>query len=162
MIQVHVWYEFSSSSSLLLRLRRALSTVFLGCDDYEFYLAGLLHWPQDRVTVQVSLCFFGVNKVKWKEKKIRYYIVIERAQGPTLLDCNYADNGFTVALGSVLAGCYTQVPHRSTLYRQVTSTRVTRGPQVFLSTSSCSFLSPKMAGKSTDFSRTHRSRRTQI
>ena len=43
--------------------------------------------------------------------------MLERAQGPTLLDCNYADTCFTVALGSVLAGCYTQVPHRSTLYR---------------------------------------------
>ena len=43
MIRVHVWYEFSSSSSLLLRLRRASSTCPLGCDDYELYLAGLLH-----------------------------------------------------------------------------------------------------------------------
>ena len=54
-----------------------------------------------------------------KKKKTRYYVVLERAQGPTLLDCNYADACFTVALGSVLAGCYTQVPHRSTLYQHV-------------------------------------------
>ena len=49
-----------------------------------------------------------------KKKKIRYYIVLERAQGPTLLDCNYADTCFTAARGSVLAGGCTQVPHRST------------------------------------------------
>ena len=68
--------------------------------------------------VQVSLCLFGVNEVKVNKKKIIYYIVLERAQGPTLLDCNHADTWFTVALGSVLAGCYTQVPHRSTLRQQ--------------------------------------------
>ena len=62
-------------------------------------------------------CLFGVNEAEVKKKIIRYYIVLERAQGSTLLDCNYADTCFTVALGSVLAGCYTQVPHRSTLYR---------------------------------------------
>ena len=107
---------------------------FLGSDDYELYLAGLLHLSQDSVTVQVSLCLFGVNEVKVKKKKIRYYIVLERAQGPTLLDCNYADTCFTVALGSILSGCYAQVPNRSTLYQQVTSTRVTRDPQVYLST----------------------------
>ena len=55
-----------------------------------------------------------------KKKKIRYYIVLERAQGPTLLDCNYADTCFTAARGSVLAGGYTQVPHRSTLYQHIT------------------------------------------
>ena len=54
-----------------------------------------------------------------KKKKIRYYIALERTQDPTLLDCNYADTCFTVTLGSVLAGCYTRVPHRSTLYQQV-------------------------------------------
>ena len=70
------------------------------------------------MTVQVSSCLFGVNEVKVKKKKIIYHIVLERAQGPTLLDCNYADTCFTVALGSVLAGCYTQVPQRSTLYQQ--------------------------------------------
>ena len=43
--------------------------------------------------------------------------MIKRAQSPTLLDWYYADTCFTVALGSVLAGCYTQVPHRSTLYQ---------------------------------------------
>ena len=53
-----------------------------------------------------------------KIKKIRYYIVLERVQGPTLLDCNYADTCFTVALGSVLAGWYAHVPHRSLLYQQ--------------------------------------------
>ena len=45
---------------------------------------------EDGVTVQVSLCLFGVNEIKVKKMKIRYYIVLERAQGPTLLDCNYA------------------------------------------------------------------------
>ena len=40
-----------------------------------------------------------------------------RAQGPTLLDCNYADTCFTAARGSALAGGCTQVPHRSTLYQ---------------------------------------------
>ena len=69
MLRVHVWYEFSSSSSLLLILRRASSTFFLGCDHYELYLAGLLHWPQDGVTVHVSLCLFGVNEVKWRKRK---------------------------------------------------------------------------------------------
>ena len=78
------------------------------------------------------MCLFGVNEVKVKEKKIRYYIVLERAQGPTLLDCNYADTCFTAARGSVLAGGCTQVPHRTPLYRQVTSTRVTRGPRLFV------------------------------
>ena len=58
--------------------------------------------------------FFGVNEVNVKRKEIRYYIVLERALGPTLLDYNYADTCFTVALGSALDGCYTQVPHRST------------------------------------------------
>ena len=62
------------------------------------------------MTVQVSLCLFGVNEAEVKKKIIRYYIVLERAQGSTLLDCNYADTCFTVALRSVLAGCYTQVP----------------------------------------------------
>ena len=70
------------------------------------------------MTVQVSLCLFGVNEVKVKKQEIRYYIVLERAQCPTLLDCNYADTCFSAARGSVLAGCYTQVPHRSTLYQQ--------------------------------------------
>ena len=56
------------------------------------------------MTVQVSLCLFGVNEVKVKKKEIRYFIVLERAQGPTLLDCNYADTCFTAARGSVLAG----------------------------------------------------------
>ena len=80
--------------------------------------------------------------------------------GSPLLNCScgithtHADICFTVALGSVLAGCYTQVPHRSTLYQQVMSTRVTRGRQVYLSTP-CSSLFPKTAGKSTEFSRTH-------
>ena len=41
--------------------------------------------------------------------------MLEIAQGPTLLDCIYADTCFTAVLRSVLAGCYTQVPHRSTL-----------------------------------------------
>ena len=31
------------------------------------------------MTVQVSLCLFGVNEVKVKKKKVRYYIVLERA-----------------------------------------------------------------------------------
>ena len=59
-----------------------------------------------------------MNEVKVKKKKIICYIVLERAQGPTLLDCNYADTCFTAARGSVLAGGCTQVPHRSTLYQQ--------------------------------------------
>ena len=43
--------------------------------------------------------------------------------GSPLLNCScgithtHADICFTVALGSVLAGCYTQVPHRSTFYQ---------------------------------------------
>ena len=44
---------------------------FLGCDDYELYLAGLLHGPQDGVTVQVSMCLFGVNEVEVKKNKTR-------------------------------------------------------------------------------------------
>ena len=56
------------------------------------------------MTVQVPLCLFGVNEVKVKKKKIRYYVVLERAQGPTPLDCNYADTCFTAARGCVLAG----------------------------------------------------------
>ena len=87
-----------------------------------------------------------------KKKKIRYCIVLERAQGPTLLDCNYADTCFTAARASVLAGGCTQVPHRSTLYQQVSSTRVTRGPQVCLSTLFLFFVISKMAGKSMEFS----------
>ena len=51
------------------------------------------------MNIQVSLCLFGVNDVKVKKKKRRYYIVLERAQGPPLLDCNYADTCFTVARG---------------------------------------------------------------
>ena len=43
--------------------------------------------------------------------------MLVRAQGPTLLDCNYADTCFTAARGSVLAGGCTQVPHRSTSYQ---------------------------------------------
>ena len=45
----------------------------------------------------------------------------------------YADTCSSVALGSVLAGYYTQVPYKSTLYRQDTSTDVTRRPQVYTS-----------------------------
>ena len=71
---------------------------------------------------------------KKNPSRVRHYIVLERAQGPTLLDCNYADTCYTAARGSVLAGCYTQLPHRSILYQQITSTRVTRRPQVYLST----------------------------
>ena len=77
------------------------------------------------MTVQVSLCLFGVNEVKVKENKIRYYIVLERAQGPTLLDCNYADTCFTAARGSVLAGGCTQVPHRTPLYRHCSLAAIT-------------------------------------
>ena len=56
------------------------------------------------MTVQVSLCLFGVDEVKVKKKKTRYYVVLERARGPTVLDCNYADTCSTAARGSVLAG----------------------------------------------------------
>ena len=45
--------------------------------------------------------------------------MLVRAQGPTLLDCNYADTCFTAARGSVLAGGCTQAPHRSTLYQHL-------------------------------------------
>ena len=117
-VRGQVWCEYTFDTSSVHRPAFSWDCdvprlPFLGCDDYELYRAGLLHWPQDGVTVQVSLCLFGVNEVKVKKKKIRYYIVLERAQGPTLLDCNYADTCFTVTLGSVLASCYTQVPHRS-------------------------------------------------
>ena len=55
-------------------------------------------------------------RVKWRKRLYQVYcIVLERAQGPTLLHCNYADTFFTVAFGSVLADCDTQVPQRSTL-----------------------------------------------
>ena len=121
-VRVQVWYEYTFDTSSVHRPAFSWDCdvprlPFLGCDDYEHNLAGLQHWPQDGVTVQVSLYLFGVNEVKVKRKKIRYYIVLERAQGPTLLDCNYADTCFTAARGPVLAGCYTQVPHRSTLYQ---------------------------------------------
>ena len=134
MYEYKVWYKYTFNTSSVNRPAFSWDCdvpglPFFSCDDHELYLAGLLYWPQDDLTVQVSLCLFDVNEVKVKKKKIRCYIVL--AQGPTLLDCNYADTCFTVALGSVLAGCYTQVPHRSTLYQQVTSTRVTRGPQVY-------------------------------
>ena len=69
------------------------------------------------MVVEVSLCLFGVNEVKVKKKIIRYCIVLERAQGPTLLDSNYVDTCFTAARGSVLAGGCTQVPHRTPLFR---------------------------------------------
>ena len=87
-----------------------------------------------------------------KKKKIRYYIVLERAQGPTLLDCNYADTCFTAARGSVLAGGYTQVPHRSTLYQKIMSLVSREDLKSICPLSSCSLLFPKMAGKSTEFS----------
>ena len=51
--------------------------------------------------------------------------MLERAQGPTLLDCKYADTCFAVALGSVLAGCYTQVPHRCTVYQHIQQKHIT-------------------------------------
>ena len=76
------------------------------------------------MTAQVSLCLFGVNEVKVKKKKTSYYIVLERAQGPTLFDCNFAETCFTAARGSVLAGDCTQVPHRTPLYRQYTPSMV--------------------------------------
>ena len=104
------------------------------------------------MTVPVSLCLFGVNEVKVKKKKTRYYVVLERAQGPTLLDCNYADACFTVSLGSVLAGCYTQVPHYINRLRALV---LREDLKSICPLSSCSLLFPKMAGKSTEFSRTH-------
>ena len=67
----------------------------------------------------------------------------------------YADTCPTVALGSILGGCYTQLSSRSTLHRQVTSTRLTRGPHVYVSTLVWFFLFPNMDGKSTDSTRTH-------
>ena len=71
-----------------------------------------------------NLCAYLVwMRLKWRKKKVRYYIVLERAQGPTLLDCNYADTCFTAARGSVLAGGCTQVPHRTPLYQQIPGTR---------------------------------------
>ena len=91
------------------------------------------------MTVLVSSCLFGVNEVKVKKKKIRYYIVLGRAQGPTLLDCNFADTCFTVALGSVLAGCDTQVPHRSTLYQQIMSLVLREDLKPICPLSSCSW-----------------------
>ena len=117
MIRVHVWYEFSSSSSLLLRLRRA-SFTFPWLRRLRALPSGptaLTTGRRGRTGIFVFIwCEWGQSEEKGK---IRYYIVLERSQGPTLLDCNYADTCFTVALGSVLAGCYTQVPHRSTLYQ---------------------------------------------
>ena len=121
-VRIQVWYEYTFDTSSLNRPSFSWNCdvtrlPFLGCDDYEFYQAGPLHWPLGGVTVQVYLRLFGVNKVKVKIKKIRYYVVLERAQGPTLLDCNRADTCFTVALGSVPACRYSQVPDRSTLYQ---------------------------------------------
>ena len=121
-VRVQVWYEYTFDTTSVHRPAFSWDCdvprlLFLGCDDYELYLAGPLHWPQDGVTVQVYLCLFGVNDVKVKKKKVRYYIVLERAQGPTLLDCNDADTCITAARGSVLAGGCTQVPHRTPLYR---------------------------------------------
>ena len=138
-VRVQAWYEHTFDTSSVHRPAFSWGCdvprlPFLGCDDYELYLAGLLHWPKDGVAVQVSLCLFGVNEIKVTKEKIRHYIVLQRAQGPTLLDCNYADTCFTAALGSVHAGRYTQVQHISTSYQQVTTTRVTRGPQVCSST----------------------------
>ena len=80
-VRVQVWYEYIIDTSSVHRpafswecgVRRL---PFLGCDNYDLYLAGLLHWPQDGVTVQVSLCLFGVHDVKLKKKKIRYYICL--------------------------------------------------------------------------------------
>ena len=89
-----------------------------------------------------------------KKKKIRYYIVLERAQGPTLLDSNYADTCFTAARGSVLAGGCTQVPHRTPLYRQAMSFASREDLESICPLSFCSLLLPKMAGKSTEISRT--------
>ena len=76
--------------------------------------------------------------------------------GSPLLNCRcgithaHADICFTVAPGSVLAGCYTHVPHRPPFFQQLCGTGVTRGPRAYLST-----LFAKMAAKWTEFSRTH-------
>ena len=69
-----VWYEYTFDTSSVYRPAFSWDCdvprlSFLGRDDYELYLADLLHWPQDGVTVQVSSCLFGVNEVKVKKKK---------------------------------------------------------------------------------------------
>ena len=81
--------------------------------------------------------------------------MLERAQGPTPFDSNYADTCFTAARGSVLAGGCTQVPHKTLLFRQVMSLVLREDFKSICPLSSCSLLFPKMAGKLTEFSRTH-------
>ena len=72
--------------------------------------------------------------------------------GSSLLTCNcgitqtHAGICFTVALGSVLAGCCAQVPRALVLREDLKS--------IFL-LSSCFSLFQNMAGKSTEFGRTH-------
>ena len=73
-VRVEVWYEYTFDTSSVHRPafssdRDVPRLRFLGCDDYELYLASLLHRPQDGVAVQVSLWLFSVNEGK-VEKKI--------------------------------------------------------------------------------------------
>ena len=161
-VRVQVWYEYTFDTSSVHRPAFSWDCdmphlPFLGCDDYELYLAGLLHWPQDGVNVQISLCLSGVNEVKVKKKKFRYYIVLERAHGLTLLDCNYADTCFTVARGYVLSGGCTQVPHRTSLFRHGA------GPTTVQVFSGCSWSLPRIGIMLTlSFASPHDSERGQV
>ena len=59
-------------------------------------------------------------KCRKRKSDIILYRAWKSTRSSTLLDWNYADTCFTAARGSVLAGCYTQVPHRSTLHQHKT------------------------------------------
>ena len=128
---------------------------FLGCDDYELYLAGLLHWPQDGVTVQVSLCLFGVNEFKVKQKRTDMISCLKEhkvllcwtavTQTPVLL--LHEDPSLLVA-----AHRFHTEPHYTDRLRALVLREILKS---ICPPFSCYLLFPKMAGKSTEFSRTH-------
>ena len=73
-VQNLIWYEYTFDTSSVHRPAFSWDcdvphVPFLGWDDYELYRSGLLHWPHDGVTEQVSLCLFGVNEVIVKKRK---------------------------------------------------------------------------------------------
>ena len=138
--QIHMskvlgWISTSVLGPSTLRLRRASST---------FSLVGTSRSTKRLCSIDTRRTLQQVSSwqliVKWSEVKtsrprvltsivvLRYWIAAICGITRT-----HADICFTVALGSGLAGWYIQVPHRSTFCQQVTSTRVTRGPQVYMS-----------------------------
>ena len=153
MIRVHNWYEFSSSSSLLLRMRRASST-FPWLRQLRPLPSGptaLTAGRRDRTGIFVFIwCEWGdseeqENQILYRAwKSTRSYSVGLQLRRHLFYCCTRIRPCWWLHTGS------TQNPIIPTGYEHSCYARTSS----ICPLSSCSLLFPKMAGKLTEFNRT--------